>query len=166
MHLHMDPLSENLKRPPDEGGAPRHVRRSLPIALLRAREAVMSRFRPMLARHDINEQQWRVIRILDEHGELDASELASRAFVLSPSLTRMIRALEKRKMLIKRKDKEDGRRILLAASPKAKALIKGVTPESAAIYREIEAAFGGEEIEKLLALLDGLAEILADGKAA
>ena len=36
----------------------RDTRHALPMAL-RAREAVMTRFRPMLAAHDINEQQWR-----------------------------------------------------------------------------------------------------------
>ncbi|MFT5000920.1 MAG: hypothetical protein ACI875_001925, partial [Planctomycetota bacterium] len=36
--------------------------KSLPIMLLRAREAVMRRFRPMLRLHDLSEQQWRVLR--------------------------------------------------------------------------------------------------------
>ena len=75
---------------------PRDTRHSLPMALLRAREAVMSRFRPLLAEHDINEQQWRVIRVLGEAGTLDASEVAERTFILAPSLTRMIKTLEER----------------------------------------------------------------------
>ncbi|MGO7998126.1 hypothetical protein ACC734_37775, partial [Rhizobium ruizarguesonis] len=62
---------------------PRDTRRSLPIALLRAREAVMGHFRPMLALHDVTEQQWRVIRILAEAGTLDASEMSERAFILA-----------------------------------------------------------------------------------
>ncbi|MGH7006661.1 MAG: hypothetical protein ACREIP_22160, partial [Alphaproteobacteria bacterium] len=33
--------------------------RSLPMQLLRAREAVMQRFRPMLHQHGVTEQQWR-----------------------------------------------------------------------------------------------------------
>lgn len=72
---------------------PRNTRRSVPIALLRAREAVMSHFRPMLAQHDITEQQWRVIRILAETDIVDASEMAERAFILAPSLTRIIARL-------------------------------------------------------------------------
>ena len=42
--------------------------RSLPIMLLRAREAVMKRFRPMLKAHGLSEQQWRVLRVLNETG--------------------------------------------------------------------------------------------------
>ncbi|NEJ11240.1 homoprotocatechuate degradation operon regulator HpaR, partial [Rhizobium leguminosarum] len=47
------------KQSPDDNGImqdallPRDTRRSLPIALLRAREAVMGHFRPMLALHDV-----------------------------------------------------------------------------------------------------------------
>ena len=39
---------------------------SLPMMLLRAREAVMGRFRPMLREFDLTEQQWRIIRVLAE----------------------------------------------------------------------------------------------------
>jgi homoprotocatechuate degradation regulator HpaR len=154
MNLHNDPLIDS-NQPESEGSSgPRQTRRSLPIALLRARESVMSRFRPMLARHNINEQQWRVIRILGERGELDATQLAERALVLGPSLTRMIKTLEKSKLIVKRNDKTDGRRTLVSITPKAKALIKEVTPESAKIYNEIEKRFGAHEIERLLDLLE------------
>lgn len=160
MPLHIDPLTDGSPAPGSGNDAPRKVRRSLPMALLRAREAVMARFRPMLIKHDISEQQWRVIRVLDEYGELDASELARRSIVLGPSLTRMIRSLEQRKLLVRRKDKNDGRRILLAITPKARAFIKEVMPESTAIYREIEERFGVEKIDDILALLDSLSEQL------
>ena len=46
----------------------RRTSRSLPIALLRARETVMAPIREMLAESDINEQKWRVLRVLDEVG--------------------------------------------------------------------------------------------------
>ena len=42
---------------------------SLPMALLRAREAVMRRFRPGLRCHGVTEQQWRVLRALAEELE-------------------------------------------------------------------------------------------------
>ena len=46
----------------------RSIERSIPIALLRAREAVMAHFRPLLADRGYTEQQWRVLRILNEYG--------------------------------------------------------------------------------------------------
>jgi homoprotocatechuate degradation regulator HpaR len=135
---------------------PRETRRSLPMALLRAREAVMSRFRPMLARHDINEQQWRVVRVLAEAGELDATELADRAVILAPSLTRMIKSLKARGLIALRKDKKDGRRTLISITPNGRDLIEEIAPESAQIYREIEDTFGRRDMERLLDLLEAV----------
>lgn len=138
---------------------PRNTRRSLPIALLRAREAVMTHFRPMLAEHDITEQQWRVIRILAEAGTVDASDMADRAFILAPSLTRIIRSLEERGIITKAKDDNDGRRVLLQITPTGLAIINEVAPESRLIYETLEKRFGRERIDQLLDMLDELATI-------
>ncbi len=138
---------------------PHNTRRSVPIALLRAREAVMSHFRPMLAQHDITEQQWRVIRILAETDIVDASEMAEQAFILAPSLTRIIRSLEERGIITKTKDENDGRRVLLQITPVGLAIIKEVAPESRLIYQMIEERFGHERIDQLLDMLEDLASI-------
>ncbi len=46
---------------------------SLTIALLQAREAAMSYFRPIVKRHNLTEQQWRIVRILAESPSMDFS---------------------------------------------------------------------------------------------
>ena len=66
------------------------TKKSLTIALLRARESLMLSFRPMLAKHNFTEQQFRVLRVLGEKGPCDAGELADEACILSPSLSRII----------------------------------------------------------------------------
>lgn len=144
---------------PEDTLLPRDTRRSLPIALLRAREAVMGRFRPMLAAHDVTEQQWRVIRVLGETSPLDATEVADRACVLAPSLTRIIKALEDRALITRERDASDGRRAMLAIAPAGVALLREVTPESRAIYADLEARYGAKQIERLLDMLDELANI-------
>ena len=81
----------------------RDLDKSLAIALLRAREATMSHFRPRLARHELTEQQWRVIRVLADSGKaaLDATEIATRSVILTPSLTRILRTLEDRGVIVR-----------------------------------------------------------------
>ncbi|AKR54915.1 transcriptional regulator [Devosia sp. H5989] len=135
---------------------PRNTRRSLPMSLLRAREAVMSNFRPMLARHDVTEQQWRVIRVLGENSPLDATEVAERASILAPSLTRIIKTLEDRGYITRGKFEGDGRRVQLAIAPAGQAMIDELAPERRAIYQEIERKYGPEELEKLLDMLESL----------
>lgn len=144
---------------PDDALLPADTRRSLLLALLRAKEAVMVRCRPLLAAHDLTEQQWRVIRVLGEAGPLDASELAERACVLAPSLTRIIRALEERALIERHKDAADARRVLLSIAPGGCALIRAVTPEVCLAYAEIEARYGRERLDLLLDLLGDLADL-------
>lgn len=140
---------------------PRDTRRSLPIALLRAREAVMMHFRPMLAQRDITEQQWRVIRVLAQAGKLDASELAESAFLLAPSLTRILRSIEERGLIARSKDEADGRRVILEITQAGRDIINDVTPDSRAIYAGIEKAYGKERIDALLDMLDDLSNAIA-----
>ncbi|CAK7257913.1 MULTISPECIES: homoprotocatechuate degradation operon regulator HpaR [unclassified Shinella] len=158
------PLDMNI---PDEtkDALPRERRRSLAIGLLKAREAVMSHFRPILADHDVTEQQWRVIRALSEAGTLDATEVAEKAFILAPSLTRMLRSLEERGLITRHKDREDGRRVLLRLAPAGQAVIDEVMPDSRRVYADIDARFGAERVEELLDMLEELAALKLDGKA-
>ncbi|PSJ65141.1 homoprotocatechuate degradation operon regulator HpaR [Kumtagia ephedrae] len=158
--------SETAKpRTGETASTPRPARRSLAIELLRAREAVMSHFRPILAAHDVSEQQWRVIRVLSEEGTLDATEVAEKAFILPPSLTRMIRSLEERGFITRQKDEADGRRVLLRLAPSGQAVIDAVMPHSLRAYAEIDARFGAERRERLLELLGELAALKADRPA-
>ncbi|UCE30021.1 MAG: homoprotocatechuate degradation operon regulator HpaR [Burkholderiales bacterium] len=143
--------------PGDDGTRPRQIRRSLPITLLRAREAVMARFRPMLAEHGVTDQQWRAIRVLGEAGPLDATELSERCCILTQSMTRIIRALEDRDLVVRSRDSSDGRRLVIALTPAARALLKRITPKSREIYRELEVRYGAERIDLLLDMLDELA---------
>ncbi len=149
--------SSKLAGQPDAGRLPL-TPRSLPMALLRAREAVMARFRPLLAAHDVTEQQWRVIHVLGESGPLDATEVAQRCCILKPSLTRIIRALAQRKLLVRRKDDEDGRRFILDATPKAQEMITSMMPGINKVYGALEQEFGKDRLEQVLAILEELTE--------
>ena len=128
-------------------------RRSLPIALLRAREAVMAWYRPHHRRGGITEQQWRVIRVLYLDGEMDAAELAHRAYLLAPSLSRILKDLEAAGYLRRRPGDSDSRQSLVSLSPKGSAMVTGVAPFLDRIHREIARRLGGDRIDALLALL-------------
>ncbi|MBV7378422.1 homoprotocatechuate degradation operon regulator HpaR [Maritimibacter dapengensis] len=138
------------------------TRRTLPMALLRARETVMDRFRPMLHRHGVTEQQWRVLRVLDEADSIDASELAEGAAILAPSLSRILKTLETRGFIELRKDPGDGRRSLISLTRAGSAFLAEVAPESAEIYKEIEGLIGAQRIETLLDEIDTLIVSLSE----
>lgn len=147
------------RTPPAETHQPvRATSRSLPIALLRARERVMGPIRAMLAEAGVTEQQWRVLRVLSEQGEVDATEIAHQACLLMPSLTRILQVLEKKSLCARRPHPTDRRRFLLAITPEGRALIERNIPESNRIFAELEAEYGKDRIEALLDLLGELTD--------
>lgn len=131
----------------------RDFKHSLPTELLKAREAAMARFRPMLRDHGLTEQQWRVVRALSEFDKIDAGELAQRSFLLAPSLTRILRFLEREDIVRRFTDKNDQRRTVLGLTNKGKEIHSQVGPDSEALYIEIEQDFGLENMEALYSLL-------------
>src|SRR4051812_14798708 len=110
----------------------REFSRSLPMSLLRAREAVMRQFRPSLRRHDLTEQQWRILRALSATGAIEVTELAHTAFLLGPSLSRILRDLEARKLIERKTAKTDLRRGVVSISEKGVRLMEIVAPSSEA----------------------------------
>ncbi len=69
----------------------RSFSRSLPMALLRAREAVMASFRPVLREYALTEQQWRVLRALTAaRAPQRLGTLARTTFLSEPSLSRLV----------------------------------------------------------------------------
>lgn len=131
----------------------RDIDHSLPLQLLKAREAAMSRFRPMLKRHGLTEQQWRVIRVLAASPRIDASELARRSYLLPPSLTRILRYCEGRKLITREGDTADQRRAVFELTAKGERLFMQVGPDSEALYGAIAREFGIAKLETLYALL-------------
>lgn len=137
--------------------------RSLPMQLLRAREAVMQRFRPMLHKHGVTEQQWRVIRALVESKSTDIGALAELCCILPASLTRIVDTLEGKKLVSRRGHPDDQRRVVVEISAAGRRLFQAVAPHSEAHYREIAAMVGAGRIDAFYAMLDEVIERL-EGK--
>lgn len=134
---------------------------SLPMALLKAREAVMRRFRPGLRAHAVTEQQWRVLRALSALGPLEITELATSTCLLPPSLSRILPALESRGLLARRGVAADMRRTVVSITAAGLELIAAHAPHSERIYRAIEERFGAERLRQLSRLLGELEAALS-----
>ncbi len=130
--------------------------RSLPIALLRARETVMAPIREMLADAGVTEQQWRVLRVLNENGPLDGTDVASRASLLAPSLTRITQTLQSKGLVTREGSQTDRRRQMLAITPQGKALLDDYREQALGIANALEERLGRERLDQLLDLLADL----------
>jgi homoprotocatechuate degradation regulator HpaR len=139
----------------------REFSRSLPMSLLRAREAVMRQFRPSLRDHGLTEQQWRILRALASVDTIEVTELARVAFLLGPSLSRILRDLESRQLIERRVVKADQRRGLVSISGKGLKLIETVAPSSEAIYAAITRRYGARKLTELQGMLQALERSLS-----
>ena len=126
---------------------------SLPMALLRAREIAMGYFRPLLNAHGVTEQQWRVIRVLQEYGELEFHELSRIAWIQPPSLTGILTRLEKLSLVSRKRSATDQRRLHLSLTPAGQRRFAKVSVESERRYGEIEQRLGKSRLESLMTIL-------------
>ena len=153
----------------DPAGAPairrvpmRDFSRSLPMSLLRAREAVMRQFRPSLRQHGLTEQQWRILRALAATDAIEVTELARVAFLLGPSLSRILRDLEARRLIERTAAKSDLRRAVVSITAKGLKLIEAVAPSSEAIYAAITRRYGAGKLAELQDMLGALEGSLSE----
>ncbi|WP_424832212.1 homoprotocatechuate degradation operon regulator HpaR [Ruegeria sp.] len=133
--------------------------RSLPIALLRGREKVMGPIRAILADAGVTEQQWRVLRVLQEKGAQEPTQIADQACLLLPSLTRILRKLEEKDLIARRADTEDRRRQIVEITDKGLQIIADNLTASLQQAEAIRKKMGAERHEMLLDLLGELHEL-------
>ncbi|XJC75337.1 homoprotocatechuate degradation operon regulator HpaR [Delftia tsuruhatensis] len=139
------------------------------MALLRARESVMVRFRPMLRAHGLTEQQWRVLRAMAAvTHRLRPMELSQATYISMPSLSRLLKTLEGRQLVERSRHASDMRGAEFELTAAGHAIVAEIAPHSSETYAEIERLVGHEEIEQLYALLDQVVQRLgaADGSQA
>jgi homoprotocatechuate degradation regulator HpaR len=138
-------------------------RQGLAIALLRAREAVMARVRPMLRAYGLTEQQWRVLRVLADVEAMEAAQLARQAFLLRPSLTRILKDLQARGLIQRASAGAGLKKSLLSIAPNGSELLARTTEQAILIQGEIERICGAETIAQLKRDLDALETRLVRG---
>jgi homoprotocatechuate degradation regulator HpaR len=130
--------------------------RNLPRLLLQAREAVMAHTRPSLREHALSDQQWRVLRVLGEHGAVETGRVAREAFILGPSLTGVLARMERDNLIARSRDPEDQRRTVVEATAHGMKLVKKLSSSIEAHYQWLEQSLGKTRLTQLYGLLDEL----------
>ena len=133
--------------------------RNLPRLLLQAREAVMQHTRPSLREHGLSDQQWRVLRVLGEHGTVETGRVAREAYILGPSLTGVLARMERDGLIRRERDPADQRRSVVEATPKGLKLVDRLSFTIEAHYQWLEKSLGKQKLAQLYELLDELIEL-------
>jgi len=132
---------------------------SLAIACTRGREAIVSRFRELLHREQLTDQQWRVLRILYDHAPMIAAELSDLSCIHKVSLSRIVAGLEQSDLIERTPSASDRRATVLCLTSAGTELMDRLTPIASGIYDGIVADFGIDRYQELLLLLRELAAI-------
>jgi homoprotocatechuate degradation regulator HpaR len=128
--------------------------RNLPMLLLSAREKTMARFRPLIAAHGLTEQQWRVIRVLNESGPLEPREISVLCMISSPSMAGVLGRMEALGFVTKERFADDRRRVLVTLTATSINLVRGLTKKLEVAYRDIERAIGVDVVAQLYLAID------------
>ncbi|TDF80826.1 homoprotocatechuate degradation operon regulator HpaR [Pseudomonas sp. H9] len=134
-------------------------RPSLTLTLLQAREAAMGFFRPSLNQHGLTEQQWRIIRILRQNGELESYQLAEQACILKPSMTGVLSRMERDGLVRRWRSPQDQRRVHVGLTEKGQQCFVSMSEDMERNYQRILEQFGEDKLQLLLGLLDELKQI-------
>ena len=134
----------------------RTLHRNLPMLLLRAREKMMERFRPLLTANGLTEQQWRVIRTLNENGPMEPRQISDICTISSPSMAGVLARMEAMELITKERFADDQRRILVSLTKKSIGLVRVISKDLEVRYRELERVVGPEVVERVYSAIDDL----------
>ncbi len=116
----------------------------------------MGPIRALLSGAGLTEQQWRVLRVVQESGSIDPTQISEKACLLLPSLTRILQKLEEKQLISRERDAEDRRRQVVRIAPAGEKIIADNIEASLALLNRTRARMGEERYEALLDLLNEL----------
>jgi DNA-binding MarR family transcriptional regulator len=117
--------------------------KNLPHLLLQSREALMSRFRPVLNQHGITEQQWRILRVL-----------------LDEDIAGVLMRMEEAGWIKRERMEHDQRRVKVTVTASTKKLGKSIAPMIEREYIELEKHVGVKQLQQVYDVLHTLQKTL------
>lgn len=138
----------------------------LPYRLSVADRVVSQIVERAYARHELSPPQWRVIAVLGEADALSQREIVDRTRMDKLTISRAARALETRRLVLRRDDASDKRTLRLSLSASGRRIYDAVIPAVLDVERRIARQLGRgerEALDDLLRKVEAAALACADG---
>jgi len=133
----------------DDAGELAPFDQSLAAIVFGAKEAIIAPMRPKLREYAITEPQWRVMRVINDRGATDATDLAEVGLLHAPSVTRILKELEARGLILRERDDQDRRRTVVALTGEGRAVVKDISRHVADVLSAYSDRFGAQRLEQL-----------------
>ncbi len=136
--------------------------RFLPYHINRTGVRLVTAFGNELERFDLTVPMWRVLAVLWQYGELKVTDLIDDTTIEQSTLSRLLVEMEKRGLLTRRRNEEDGRAVLVKLTQAGRKLTKTLIPLALRNERVALRGFTPEEVEQLYGMLGRIFENAAD----
>jgi len=132
------------------------------VEIVRAGEAFVALANRALSGYQLSPAARQALAVLDGAGEpLSPTEIARRLIVTTASVTSLLDTLERRGLVERRPDPADRRRLLVAITPPAQAMVRQYVPEVVALQGAVMSGIGEEDRQQLIAVLTRIREAIA-----
>lgn len=138
----------------------------LPYLLNRAGARIADAFAKVTRRHGISLQMWRVLAALQQQDGQSVSGLARTTSIEISTLSRLLDQMQKKRLLLRRRDGGDQRSVTIHRTPAARTLTGKLIPVALAYEARALAGFTPQEaglakalLRRLYANLDALDEV-------
>lgn len=122
------------------------------VKLVRSAESVTARLNPPLAAAGLTLSQFGVLEALLHLGPLRHNELAGKLLKSGGNITMVVNNLERRRLVVRRRDRRDRRVIAVHLTPKGRRMVRRLFPRHVANLVAEMGVLGAAEQEKLAAL--------------
>ncbi|MEZ5846068.1 MAG: MarR family winged helix-turn-helix transcriptional regulator [Geminicoccaceae bacterium] len=109
-------------------------------------------------RYGLKPYEWRTMVILGPEGEFTANEIVTRSSMDKVSVSRAITSLRRRKWILTKANKNDGRSRLIRLSSAGKAAYDDLVPLMLEVEERLLAVYSKEEVAELRRLMAKLAD--------
>ena len=124
--------------------------------------AVRSRLDEILRPSGISVLQYTALTVLERHPDLSSAQLARNSFVTAQSMADMVVTLQERGLIVRHRDPDDRRRLVLALTADGQKLLNRFRPKVAALEEEMVASLSARQAAELRRSLGACRHALAD----
>jgi DNA-binding MarR family transcriptional regulator len=140
--------------------------RYIPYLVRRTTARIDEIIRPQLAAVGLTLEMWRVVISIYEHGPQSLGDLARRTSVNLSTLSRLVGAMERAKLVRRRRVVGNGRMVKIDLLRLGRKRCQAFLPFAVGLERQITKRFSGAELRTLRELLGRLYAAVAEDSAA
>ncbi|MFT5724522.1 MAG: DNA-binding MarR family transcriptional regulator [Bacteroidia bacterium] len=108
-------------------------------------------YQPLLEEFDLTYPQYLVLLVLWQHKKLSVTELGTKLFLNTNTLTPLIRKMKEKKLLTKQRSSKDERTVYIALTPKGEALQDVAKGVPKALIKSLN--MSSEDLESIRAIM-------------